>query len=484
MTTNPREPALYRGEALDAARAALETWQPELGVHDPAAALRLARGLAGAAGRTLFITDTRAKVPPDQRAIGVGHPIENVGFAGAVVSREGATLTWRALIKNHATTPQRRQWHVVAEGVASPPQALEIAPGMLTEISAQFPATVERVTVALSGDAFALDDRLPLVAPRPKPIAVSVEGTDEAAEFFRRLVTAVDGVTFAAAGALARLRLARLDPAKVAGETRGGIFWPPADQRAQAPLLGDPVTPERDPLVDGLNWQGWLGTGPTGFAAAPHDSTLLWHGRWPLVFVREPARADGLAAEPARKLMLAFDWATSNASRLPAMVLLIRRFVEAERDAQPLAYAANFDCSAPVAVRGVPLDGAFTMTFEPAGEPGRPPQRELIPVTPRAGIRAPARPGFFTLRRDDEVLVQGSAQFSDTRQGDFSAAERFVHEVRGEREAALERNTTSDPFVVGWLVLLGALLLASWWPGKAASMREASARPSRAPALP
>ena len=108
MTTDPGQPALYRGPERAAAQAALARWQPEAGRHDPAPALRLARALAGADGRTLLVTDTRAKVPADQRAAGVGEPIDNVGFAGATVTREDGAPVWRALVKNHAATPQRR----------------------------------------------------------------------------------------------------------------------------------------------------------------------------------------------------------------------------------------------------------------------------------------------------------------------------------------------------------------------------------------
>ncbi len=471
MTTNPRQPPLYRGLERAAASAALARWQPELGRHDPGPALRLARTLAGATGRTLLITDTKAKVPPDQRAAGVGQPIDNVGFAGATVTREEGGHVWRALIKNHGTTLQRRTWHLDVAGAKSAPQAIELAPGALTEISARLPDGAERVTVVLSEDGFAADNFLPLVVPRPKPLTVSVDGGDPTGEFLRKLAESVEGVVVnpPASGSPATLRFARLSAADVAGEMRGGIFWPPADQRAQAALLAEPVTAERDALVAGLNWQGWFGTGPYGFAAAAGDMPLLWQGKWPLVFVRPASSAvatanDAPAPTPARKLMLAFDWATSNAARLPATVLLARRFLEAERDAQHAPFAANFDCGAPVLLAGVPAEGGFTLTFEPAG--AKPDEQPIVTsITPaeRTGLRAPGRAGFFTVRRGNEVLVRGSAQFADARQGDFRAAEKFTVDVRSERAAAIERHTTADPLVVLWLALLATVVLASWW---------------------
>ncbi|MCX6951396.1 MAG: BatA domain-containing protein, partial [Verrucomicrobia bacterium] len=350
MTTNPRQPPLYRGVERTAASAALARWLPELGEHDLGPALRIAHGAAGAMGRTLLITDTRAKVPPGQRAAGVGRPIENVGFAGASVTREGGAYAWRALVKNHAATAQSRTWRIESPGGQSAEQSLTLAPGVLTEISARLPDGVESATVVLAADAFAADDRLPLVRPAPKPLVVQVDGTDAPAEFFRKIARDVEGVAVVSAGAATTLRLARLAADEVAKEPHGGIFWPPEDKRAQAPLMTEPVTPERDPLVASLNWQGWFGTGAYGFAPAPGDSPLLWQSRWQIVFLR-PAPAGG------RKLMLAFDWATSNAARLPATVLLARRFLEAERDAQRAPYAANFDCGATVALAGVPADG-------------------------------------------------------------------------------------------------------------------------------
>jgi hypothetical protein len=497
MTTNARQPALYRGPDRAAAAAGIARWQPELGQHDLGPALRLARSLAGGSGRSLLITDRRAQVPPDQRAAGVGRAIDNVGFAGASVARGDDGLVWRALVKNHATIAQRRTWHLESGSTRSPEQTLELAPAAMTEISARFPDGADEATVVLSADAFSLDDRLPLVRPAPKALTVIVDGKDDAAEFFRKVAGEVEGVTVAPSGSLTpgpvpRMRLARLSADELAREPRGGIFWPPADQRAQAPLATEPVTPERDSLVDGLNWQGWLGTGPHGYVAKPDDAALLWQGRFPLVLLRTGAdsavRPSGPTAVPpvaiapgvpTRKLLLAFDWATSNAARLPATVLLLRRFIEAERDAQRAPYTANFDCNSRVPLPGVPLDAPMTLTFRPAtatGAAGAAPEVRTIPLAEVSEVRAPGRAGLFRLQRGDELLVRGAAQFADARQSDFRNAERFFVDVRSERQAAIERNTRADPFAALWLLLLAALVLWSWWTRAAArSSGQASA---------
>lgn len=479
LPTNPRLPVIYRGEDRLAATAALDRWQPDSGQHDLTPALRLAHGLAGAAGRTLLITDRREKIPPDQRAAGVGQPIENVGFAGATVARTENGVVWRALVKNHATVPQSRAWHFEAGGGKSALQSLELAPGAISEISATFPDGVDEAMVVLAADAFGADDRLPLVRPAPKPLTVSVEGDDEAATFFRKLAATVEGVTIVGPDQPATLRLGRRSAAALASEPRGGIFWAPADERQQAPLATEPVTPERDELVAALNWQGWLGTGPHGYTLQPGDAALLWQGRFPLVLVRPPPPEIAQLAIPARKLLFAFDWSTSNAARLPATVLLVRRFLEAERDAQRLPYTASFDTNSPIPLGGVPAEAALTLAFRPAN--GAPAETRAIPATERTDVRTPGRTGFFTLHQGEQLIVRGAAQFADTRQGDFRAAERFFIEVRGERETAIERNTRPDPFAPAWLLVLVALLLGSWW-AKLSAGSGAPVTPVKAPA--
>lgn len=462
MTTDPRQPPLYRGRSRHEANSALQNWEPQLGQHDLGPALRIARGLAGAAGRTLLVTNSKPKAPPDQRSVGVGSVIENVGFVGAEVGMTEHGRVWRALVKNHSGTPQHRTWYVEQGTARSADQAIDLAPDALTEISAHWADGAAQLVVVLSPDAFASDDRVPLVLPQPKPLAISVEGTDAAADFFRKVAAAVEGVTVLTASDAATLRLARLDSISVTSESRGGIFWAPADRRANIPLMTDPLVPERNPLVAGLNWQAWIGTGPDGYPPAPADVPLVWQDRWPLLFLRPAQVATGKEPARGRKLLLAFDWDTSNAGRLPAMVLLVQRFLTAERDAQPAPYAANFDCLSPVAIAESIPAGPLAVTFNPLG--GEPAQTRVVSAAERSELRAPGGIGFFEVRRERELVVRGAAQFADQREADFRLASAFAQDVPTERRAAIEHNTRTDPYAPLWLAVVAALVLGSWWP--------------------
>ncbi|MEO6568784.1 MAG: BatA domain-containing protein [Opitutaceae bacterium] len=457
MTSDQRQPALYRGPDRLTANRALNDWVPSLGEHETTPALRLARRLTGSSGFSIFLTDAKRKSFEGQRTIGVGRPIANVGFSGTGVTREGADTTWRALVRNYTDQPQRRTWRVETAAGSTDEQTFELLPGAMRELSGKMPGTDE-MTVVLSDDGFLLDNRLPLVRPVPKPLSVRVEGDDQAAAFFRRVAADVEGVRLATGGAAALVRIAVLDATAAAQERQAGVFRPPSPGPAGATgLNSEPVTAEHATLVSDVSWQGWLGTGPTGYRLADGDTPLLWQGHAPLAFLRA-APAGG------NKLMLAFDWDASNAARMPAMVLLLRRYLEEQRDNQAVFYAADFDCGDRVPLRLL-TDSVepYVLTTRLAGGPT---VKQTMTATELLGLRAPARPAFFALARGEAQLVRGAAQFGDPRQGDFRQAETFRIEPTDEIKAALKRNSRPDPLARLWLAVVAALVIGTWWPGR------------------
>lgn len=470
LASDPRAPVLYRGADRSAAEAALERWAPARGTHDPAPALRLVQALAGPNGLTWFVTDSRSKVPAAQAAVGVGRPLDNVGFSGATVRREESAFVWRAVLQNQTDQPQRRRWWVEAGGAKSAERVAELAPGALVEVSGRLPDGVDRWVVALEPDAFAADDRLPLVRPAAKPLPVSVEIEGEVGNFFRRALGTVEGVHFAP-GVPARLRVLRVaaDRARPAGAS---IMLPLVPARAdRSRVLRAPIVTARHPLLADLNWQGWLGPGPGSLATAEGDTILLWQTERPLAWLS--GRAD-----ENRVLALNFDWEVSNADRLPATLLLVRRHAEAVRDAQPGTYAGNFDALAPVPLAPATLAGVGELVLEvqSAAEGARAAAHNLAAAA-LPSLRAPAEPGFFVLRRGDDVLVRGAAQFADPRQADFRRAETFVSPPPAESDALFRRNSRPDPLVPLWLALIGVALLGSWWPARRAAGSAATRTP-------
>ncbi|MDR1009832.1 MAG: BatA domain-containing protein [Opitutaceae bacterium] len=450
MTSNARQPVLYRGGDRRAALSAVEAWEPSSGTHECETALRLGRTLSGASGATWFFTDRRGRAPADQPTVGVGRPAPNAGFAGARCDRNG----WRALVRNYSDAPLSREWWLESGGQRSAARRIEIGPGGLVELSATFPEGADSCVLVLAGDAFASDDRLPMVRPVPKRLSVGMEMNGEGARaFFRKLAESVPGVEFAPRDSGA-LRLADLQDGSIA-PAGAAIFVARASGGgggggAARGVQTAPVVAERHALTDGLNWQGLVGTGAAGLRRAEGAEVLLWQG------------GEALAWVSNRRLFLNFDWEAGNAARLPSMVLLIRRFIEETQAWQDSAYSANFDAGAPVraggggSVAGGSVTGALVLESADGA-------RELSGAE-AAVLRAPGDAGFFTVRRGGRVLVRGAAQFADARQGDFRECARFVSgapDAGAEREMLI-RNSRGDPLANVWLVMMGAALMWSW----------------------
>ena len=175
-------PPLYQGDDRSALLAALDSWEPNLGSRDPGPALRTARAAVGNDGRLFFVT---YRLPPDgplpveAHPLAYGRPLDNVGIVGASTEvRDGQPL-WQALVHNFSSSPLQRNWWIETDTQRSPQQILELAPGETKTLQGAFPPSADHLTIALDADHFTLDDRAPLVLPKPKPLNISVNGPDD-----------------------------------------------------------------------------------------------------------------------------------------------------------------------------------------------------------------------------------------------------------------------------------------------------------------
>jgi hypothetical protein len=361
--------------------------------------------------------------------LAVGHPIENCGFAGAVC--EGRK--WSALVKNYGQAPQRRTWWLEARGQKSPARELTLAPGQTAMLAGEFPAGADDAEAVLSGDLFAMDDRLPMVVPRQKPLSFAISPGAPFDEFFHRLIATFDAGAMVAAHP--DIQLVAYDAAAPQWPERAAIVFA-ADPAATGKLLAGETVAESDALTADLNWSGLLCRETSQVPPRPGDRTLVWHAARPLIFLRESGAAT--------QLIVNFDLRSSNADHLPAFVLLLHRFAERIRAAKFAAESRNVETNQLLGV---------------TSRPGLPPP--IVSGETEGALRAPAFPKFFTVRQGDAVLLTGAAQFSDAREADFRAATSFDG-LGGAMGELVERNTRSDFLSPVWALALGVAMIGSW----------------------
>ena len=427
--SDPTRGKLYSGADRAAVLAAVREWKPHLGAHDVAPALQMGQALLRGSGTVVFATDRPPNVPEGVRVVAVGEQLENCGFAGATAEdRE-----WRVLVRNYGRTAQRRTWWVEANGQRSPKQELTLEPGQSVALNGAIPEGADACELHLDADPFTLDDRLPIVLPQPKRLQIATAANAPFAEFFTQLLQSIEAVD--PVGRKPDLALAVYDPFKPALPDATAIVFV-ADPAPSTKLLPGNVVAENHPLNAESNWSGLLCRESLRVATKPGDQTLVWQGDRPLIFLRENGATS--------LLVVNFDIRASNATRLPAFVLMLHRFVEGVRNAKVAGEARNVQTNQLLTVAAHPTQPPPTIDGEAAGI-----------------LRAPAEPRFFEVKQGDNVLLRGAAQFADAREADF----RDAAAIDGLGDAAarlVEQHSEPDFLAPLWALLLSGAMIASW----------------------
>jgi hypothetical protein len=429
---------IYSGGNLDALFAALEKWKPHLGSHDPTPALRVGQTLLHGSGILTFVTDRPRTVPEGVQLLAVGSPIENVGFAGLSIDNVETGSNWRALIKNNGTHPQRRHWRIESNGRAlNAAQEVTLQPGESRELSGQFPSGENSCELVADGDAFALDDRLPIVRPQRKALSVQIGNDAAFAEFFEKFFASVENATRATSGG--DLQILSCNSELPRGDWKRAIIFV-ADREERTRFLGGQIVAENHPLAADLHWQGLRTRDTSHFNLTEQDQVLVWQGDRSLIFLT--------GGGPAKSLVINFDLRQSNAAQLPAFVILLHRFVENVRAEKVAPETRNVETNQLLTVAADPLGPALAMTPGNVTDAGN-------------ALRASVEPGFFSVRQGDQTLLTAAAHFADAREADFRDAAE-ADSSGGKIGELVDRNSVHDFLAPLWTILLGAALLTSW----------------------
>lgn len=462
--TDLERPVLYRGFDRAAAVDALARWRPDRGHHDFQPALKVARRLARRNGAAILITDRPPGIQLDGVALlAVGRPLDNAGFAGGSVDlpTEGNEVPqWTVLLRHSGTEPAVRTLKISARTARNAPagvvrtEEITLEPGALTTLRGPFPAGIEALEFALTADAFPFDDVLPLVVPVPRPLTWRAIGPNDATSFFRRFLEHTPGMSPAPPGAT---------PDVLVYATNTPFNQPVTGARllelmVYAPNTGEmrivtaPVVADAHPWLEGLAWSGLLSPGPAKDLLPTGAQGLLWQGGQPLAWVE---RVQGVP-----RVVFGWNWAASNADRLPASAVLLHRAVEDARQRKLAPETRNVDTlqflELPTAPTGDREDARAVWTF--INDRG---DERTLDADEVATLRAPALPGFFEVRREGEVILRAAAQFADAREADFTTAAALVEPGELVRDV-VEANTERDHLRPLWLLLLLGVLLGSW----------------------
>ena len=452
MDSEPGGGVLYRGERLDEAMAALGTFDPWLGLHDPQDALGRARDLVGPEGVVLWVTaHPPAAVSSGAWVLGVGSEKANAGFTGGRIDVDAdGSVTWVAnlLYRGPEAQVTRELQLRVTDQPAMRPMPVELPAGRVVTLRGPVPSGVERLVLHLTGDVLDVDDALPLVRVRPKQMRYGVtagEGgfSGDTLEWVQRVMGVVAHTGPAAPGEAPDVLWGTFEGADVTA-TQSGIFVYAGE--AEGPP--GQVVSEGHVLTRELGWGGFVGRPHPGFELRAEDRVLVWMDAQPLVVLRERGSL--------RQLILCFRPERGNGTRLPAVLLTLHRFLERHRQALPGFESRNVETgerlypavrpgSGEVRVRFTDFEGAAT-------------ERTLRPGAP---LFAPERPGFLEVVQGEEALMSAAVRFGDVAATDLSrAASAELPQVEVTRHR--ERHSQADLFVPLWFALLALCFFCGW----------------------
>ncbi len=446
----PSRPRLYAGSSVDELKGMLEKWQPLDGLTDPTQALRLARSLVSREGTVIYLTDTpAASLPFEARLIAVGDAVENVGFTGVTFATEEGALVWRALVRNYSKSAVDRTWSMQTATGGTAARPLHLAANALVTLQAAFPVDAKNVRLVLSPDRFTLDDTLPLVAPKPKQLALFTATSPAFADLTTKLLRALDAAVPTNDAATADLSITSYDPLDPILPPGNSIVFVEDSTRSGAYLKGG-ILAEPHPLLDGLNWQSLLVRETLQLDRLPSDSVILWQEKRPLIFLRDHPASD---KQPAtHQLCFNFDLRLSNAGNQPAFIVLLHRFAESILEAKVAPTSANLEIGQPIQITSLPKIPLQIAATDLIGKP--------LPA-PASITHAPASPCFLTLRQNETQLLNAAIHFADTREADFSTCGKS-DPASNVNQSTLERHTKPDPLWRVWILLLVTALLVSW----------------------
>jgi hypothetical protein len=356
-------------------------------------------------------------------------------------------IRWQALVRNTSSQTQSRRWHIewTANGKLEQTADTDVTtlPKQILTLNGEVPPQAENARLVMTSDDFDLDDQVPLLRPVEPPFGVKMQLSQEDARLMQPMLAA----------ALPDLTPGRADVtvAEIGDVTVGDALFLLPRAPADAKLDLQPVAAENHPLVKDLNWSGLLTASPAGAPLLEADTPLLWRGGKQLAFERRTQAEDGTRVV---QLFLNWDLFSSNAARVPAVPVLLHRWLSARRQAQVGLRAGNYETHQRLALA---LPQKWEVRNLKLTEPGR------APVAFTGSV--PERPGFFKIRAPDgTVIIDGATHFADAREGEFPA-HAAVDTTADIASRAAERETQGDTLTPLWaLLVLGCCMTAWAWP--------------------
>ncbi len=448
ITSDINQGTLYSGYDLNKLHQSLKKWTPSQGHHDLLPAINLAQNMIRQKGHIIFVSDHKQSLPVNIEHLSVGYPIDNCGFTGLKVDRNEEAVKWNVLVKNYGQTPQKRNWWIETKNQKQKKNTIQLNPGESMTLSGFFPTGIDQFVLYVEPDRFTLDDRCPVMRPKSKQLGIKFNSDSPLASFYQKVLTVFQDINPNHALIDSDLTFTEFQSNETPEFIQNGVSFLIEHSTNTLPMTGT-IIAENHPLMEDLNWQSLIiNAEPLNMNTTKNDQILLWQGKRPLILLRSD--------DSIQRLIINFDLHHSNALKTPALVILLHRFIESSRDKKVAAESGNYELSQLARIACDPdgreiIYNSNTVDSEAAKETAFRPSKQTL-------LRAPAYPGFFTVKQGNKTLLNGASSFADVREANFKKAVSIYPSAEKVKTLTIQNSRHETLWPIWALLILGLLL--------------------------
>ena len=458
----PESVALYSGRSPVESRDAINSWTPSSGTIDPATSLNLARSRVGQNGLLLYFTDhvPEGVLPAGAKLITVGRPLDNVGFCGVSVKQAKGQYLAHALVKNYGRDTEERVYQLQSpSGDVLLEKELSLMPQQVKTITYPLSSEQSAVCFALAPDEFTLDDIAPIILPVSK--ALTMEASQQSIGI-NELVEKLAGMLGASKPekGIPDIIIRSQPVGKLRLPETNSITFVEGEKGRVSQVHTASILPTATFLTRDLVWDTLIVPETPVFPSSARDQVILWAGDVPLISLRVTNQGE----DSSQHLLCHFSIEGSNIDTQANLAILFFRFAEHIREQKVAYFSEIAEVNQSLSTLSLPfeLKEEIPLILESKLHYAPTYQRTISKSSDLRMLHLPSMPNIIALRQGDQRVATYATHFADTREADFSKAQR---QERLSLVSESQRLQSSIPLPYHYLILLFLILLVLgiWW---------------------
>jgi hypothetical protein len=436
---------VYSGTSDRDLLSSIERWQPSHNHHSLLPAIEHAQRFSQRGGSPIVVTDQQPSEISGYDVIGVGHPIDNVGFSGLTTSAD----QWSVALKNNSNAPQRRTLTFETSENVRKVQDIEFKPQELKILQDSFSEDnpSSRIILKLQPDEFDLDDTLPILKPRAASLKIFLLLDSSLRAWEAQIIALMQPAQVVSTPTEADFVVMQVSIDEVKAIKSSGIFLLEGEQDRFATYKN--LLAENIPLLQDLHFEGIRSNATQNPVIKFEHKPLLYDESRPVAWLRDD--------HDRHQILFGSEIRNEHALTHQSIVVMLHRFIEKAR-----LSILRYHVAATETNQVVQLPEQHKYRLAHANISGSDVARSTTQTSGTGqSFSTPAIPGFVEVFLDETPYALYNNYFSDPREADFSEATDLT-QLNTYKRITRQINSRKVDWTYPLLGLLGLIQL-TWY---------------------